>query len=197
MEHAAFTPVSTPEHFCLNGVTWEQFEHLAQSFEEVGHVKLNYLDGELEILAPSSEEHENRKSTASELLSVYLRSCRIPFYRRGSPRLEKSGQAAVEPDEAYSLGSYQSVPDLVIEIIVTSGDLRKLEIYRRLGVPEAWFWKNGRLRVFVLDGDAYQERERSALLPELDVALLAKHLREPDQYQAVQSFAAALEEPKK
>jgi hypothetical protein len=39
-------------------------------------------------------------------------------------------------------------------------------------VPEVWFWKDGGIRIHVLSGEAYREREASTALPGLDMALL-------------------------
>ena len=135
MEQSVFKPESTPEHYCLTGVSWAQFEQLAESFENIGHIKLNYLDGNLEIMVPPNEEHENIKCTVEFLLEVYLRHCGLVFYRRGSPRLDKNERASAEPDKAYCIGSYKTLPDLAIEVIVASGSVGKLKIYQRLSIP--------------------------------------------------------------
>ncbi len=43
----------------------------------------------------------------------------------------------------------REAPDLAIEVIWTSGGIDKLESYRGLGVGEVWFWREGRMEVFV------------------------------------------------
>jgi Uma2 family endonuclease len=103
----------------------------------------------------------------------------------------------VEPDECYLIGSDQGrdTPDLAIEVIWTSGGIDKLEIYRRLGVREVWFWKDGSIQIHVLGGAGYEERARSACLPELDLALLCSFLDRPTAIQAVKGFRAALAGP--
>ena len=42
----------------------------------------------------------------------------------------------VEPDECYCLGTLAEIPDIAIEIALTSGGIDKLEVYRGLQVPE-------------------------------------------------------------
>ena len=48
------------------------------------------------------------------------------------------------------MGTDKNVPDLVIEVVVTSGGINKLEVYRRLQVPEVWFWENEEFSVYHL-----------------------------------------------
>jgi hypothetical protein len=74
-----------------------------------------------------------------------------------------------------------------LEITVTSGGINKLEIYRRLRVPEVWFCKDGLLSVYCLQGDSYIKVSKSTLLPDLD--LLAQYARMADQYDAVTEYS--------
>jgi hypothetical protein len=64
-------------------------------------------------------------------------------------------------------------------VIWTSGGLNKLDVYRKLGVREVWFWKAGRLEVYVLRAERYVRTPRSRLVPEVDLDLLTSflHLR--------------------
>jgi Uma2 family endonuclease len=83
-------------------------------------------------------------------------------------------------------------PDLAIEVVISSGGLNKLELYRGPGVPEVWFWRRGTLEVHVLRGDHYQTSPRSELLPALDLSLLARFVEHPRQSQAVREYRAIL-----
>ena len=86
----------------------------------------------------------------------------------------------------------RSVPDLVLEVIWTSGGLDKLAIYARLGVPEVWCWTGGHLDVYVLSGDSYRRAARSALLPGLDLDLLVSFLDRPTVTQAIRAYRNVL-----
>ena len=58
----------------------------------------------------------------------------------GSTTLQRPEQGAGgELDESYCIGTDKDFPDLAIEVIVTSGSINRLELYRRLGVQEVWF----------------------------------------------------------
>src|SRR6476620_3514884 len=105
----------------LSNVTWETLEKLDADLAETG-ARLTYLDGCLEIMAPFSEEHEESRNTLDHLLEMYMRTKDIRFYARCSTTIGmKELGARKEPDESYCLGVRKSVPDLAIEITVTSG----------------------------------------------------------------------------
>jgi Uma2 family endonuclease len=84
------------------------------------------------------------------------------------------------------------VPDLVIEVVVSSDALSKLPLYREKGVREVWVWQDDGLRIHCLEGGAYSVRPHSALLPGLDVRRLMQFVAMPDQYDAVRAFRKAL-----
>lgn len=68
---------------------------------------------------------------------------------------EKEREVSVQADQSFSLGSVKTIPDLSIEVVVTSGGVDKLARYQALGVPEVWFWQDrdyGKLQ--------YQQSER-------------------------------------
>jgi Uma2 family endonuclease len=100
----------------------------------------------------------------------------------------------VEPDESFIVGANQEkeVPDLAIEVVWTSGGIEKLEIYRRLGVGEVWFWKEGRIEVHLLHEDRFVLAGRSRLFPDLDLELICPLLGHPTASQAVRALREAL-----
>ena len=54
-------------------------------------------------------------------------------------RLEVAGQAGKEPDIAYSFQSRKPMPDLVVEVIFTSGNIENLKkSYEILDISELW-----------------------------------------------------------
>ncbi|MBW4513325.1 MAG: Uma2 family endonuclease [Scytonematopsis contorta HA4267-MV1] len=178
----------------LYNVSWEQLEQLDVILEGTG-AHLTYLDGILEISSSFTDEHQEAKSTASRLLEAYLREKQIRFYARGSATLGKRGnRTRREPDESYNFGTKKSIPDLIIEITVTSGGINKLEIYKRLRIPEVWFWEDGLVSVYCLQGEEYQKVTKSSLVPDLDLELLAHYSRMADQYDAVNEFTQVIRE---
>lgn len=179
----------------LDGISWEKFEQIEATFQDIEGVRFIYLDGELEIIMSPSKAHEDAKSTIGLLLEAYMRAKQIRFYRRGSATLgNKEITGRKEPDESYNIHSQKDIPDLIIEVIVTSGDINILEIYRRIGIPEVWFYQDGLLTIYFLKENQYQKFNRSQLLPELDLEILSKYINYHDQYDAVTEFINYLKE---
>lgn len=184
-------PLKT-SYVLLYDVSWEQLEQLDINLAGTG-ARLTYLDSIVEIISPLSDEHEDSKKTLAMLVEVYMRTKNIRFYSRGSATLGKrENKTRHEPDESYNLGTKKPIPDLILEITVTSGGINKLEIYKRLGIPEVWFWEDGLLSVYCLQAGEYQKVDKSTLLPELDLELLAKYSRMADQFDAVNEFSSVL-----
>jgi Uma2 family endonuclease len=153
-----------------------------------------YVDGLLELMSPS-KTHERIKSYIGRLVETYALENGIDFSPYGSWTLkDATREAGGEPDECYLIGPDQErgKPDLVIEVVWTTGGLDKLEIYSRLRVGEFWQWKNGRIDIYLLRRDRYEKAARSAVLPGLDLALLASLLDRPSAAQAIRAYRSAL-----
>ncbi len=176
----------------LSNVSWSVLEALDDNLAETG-ARLVYLDGCLEIMVPLSEEHEEPKKLLAQLLEAYMRLKGIRFYAKGSATIGlKQLGARKEPDESYCVGERSKLPNLAIEITVTSGGLDVLEIYRRIGVREVWFWEDGVIAAYALGEQGYEQVYKSQLLPELDIRSLEFHSRMADQFDAVNSFIETL-----
>ena len=177
----------------LSGVSWEQFKAIEAPLLDNRQVKLTYLAGVLEIMAPIGDKHEYVKRTLGYLLEAYMRVKGIRFYGRGGFTLEEPGYASGTPDDSYCIGTDKETPDIVIEVIVTSGSINRKELYKPKKVPEIWFWKSKELRIFRLNANGeYEEVNRSGFFPDLDTALLLKYLDYPDQYDAVNEFTEVI-----
>jgi Uma2 family endonuclease len=177
----------------LPDVSWEQFKGIEAQLKDNRNVRLSYLSGILEIMSPIGDKHEKVKSTLGLLLEAYMREKGIRFYKRGGFTLEEPGYASGTPDESYSIGTEREIPDIVIEVIVTSGTINRKELYKPKKVPEVWLWKSNEIKIFRLNEQGeYEEVDRSGFFPELDKALLLHYIAMPDQYDAVQEFTQAI-----
>lgn len=160
----------------MHQVPWSHYEVMLAIRGEAPVPRMAYLEGELELSSPS-REHEMIKSVLGQLLEVYAVEIGIDLWPVGSWTVKHAPrERGVEPDECYTVGDprHKDHPDLAIEVVWTHGGIDKLEIYRGLGVPEVWFWKDGRIEVYVLEEETYQSCETSALFPELDLGLVAR-----------------------
>jgi Uma2 family endonuclease len=177
----------------IRGVTWADYERLLEIRGECSVPRLTYLEGTLEIMSPS-REHERFTSFIGCLVEAYCLERGVRFTPYGSWTLkEKKDDRGAEPDECYILGDEDADrPQLAIEVVWTSGRLDKLEIYRKLGVREVWYWRKGHIQQHVLRGERYEAVAKSEVLPDLDLDLLTRFLDRPTAYDAIREYRAAL-----
>ena len=167
------------QSFMFDDVSWEFYEHL---LHEVGdrHIFVTYDRGRLEIMSPSWK-HERYGQLMSMVVRVVALELKVPFESGGSTtfRLRRT-EAGLEPDQCFYFQNASAVigkdeidlsvdppPDLVIEIEMSRRLADRIEVYRRLRVPEIWLENGKRLQILRLAGDDYEPAERSAALPQL------------------------------
>jgi Uma2 family endonuclease len=182
----------------LHGVPWEQYVALLRTIGDKGTPRTAYLDGELEIMT-HGWRHEWVKKLLARLVEAYADAADISLNGFGNKTFKrKMKRAGCEPDECYIVGPRKSsAADFAIEVVVTSGDLDKLEIYRRVGIREVWFWEDGKLSVHVLGEDgSWRAMRRSPTLPGFPIAMAERTVIETDeshQSEAVRQFRKSLE----
>jgi Uma2 family endonuclease len=190
------------ERFISSGVSWESYESLLVKLENNSHYRVTYLDGILEIVSPSIR-HEKIKTNLGMLLERFFYSKRIRFVPMGSSTFRNKAKKAGA--ECYCIGEEKKVPDLAIEVVLTSGNISKLEIYRRLGVAEVWFWERNQFKLYHLrdtsqedqatvytDTYGYEQITTSEILPGLDISLLEQCISISDSIQAIDEFEQGL-----
>jgi Uma2 family endonuclease len=190
--------VPTADHrVVVAGATWEHYELELAMRGEKSVPRLAYLEGAMELMSPS-KDHERITSYLGRLIEVFAEEHDIELSPYRSWTLKNERTAGAEPDECYILGADQSKarPDLVIEVIWTSGGLDKLEIYRRLGIDEVWFWIDGKLELHALRDGVYERAPRSRWLPGLDLDLVCTFLDRRSVHVAKRDFREALRSSK-
>ena len=178
----------------LRGMSWADYQRMQEARGESSVPRLAYLEGQLEIMTPS-RSHESLKSRIGRLVEVWCLEKGIEFSPYGSWTLEKrEAERGLEPDECYVFGAELEPerPDLAIEVVWTSGGVRKLDIYRSLGVREVWFWRRGLITIHALRGSEYEETAQSDCLPGIDLVQLAQYLDRPSASQAMREYRSAL-----
>jgi Uma2 family endonuclease len=175
---------------------WQEFEALEALLVDPPGLRITYLDGSIEIMT-LGESHEQIKSLIGMFLEAYFIAIGMEFIPAGSAtrRGEEKG-TSFEPDESYYLNVKKEQPDLAIEVILTSGNLNKLEKYHRFQIPEVWLWEDNRLQVYYLGAEGYDEIDRSQLLPSLDLELLVRCVQMPSRLEAMKAFLAAVQKSK-
>lgn len=180
------------QRLVLPSVTWQQYENLLTIFGDRPGLRLIYLKGTLEIFMPSSE-HERIKKIVARLLERYAEEMDIPLHGCGSTTFRQAATAqGLEPDESYCIGTLKEIPDLAIEINLTSGGIDKLAIYRGLGIPEVLVWQNNKLTLYDLRESIDIEVNSSKFFPDLDFQLLVRYIQPENQPQAIKEFLAEI-----
>jgi Uma2 family endonuclease len=164
----------------LPGVSWRTYESLLEDFAGRPSPRFAFDAGVLEIMSPLLPAHEKLNRLLARLVDVLAEEWGIETVNFGSTtfRRQDRGQG-VEPDTCFymnnldwaqraqrvNLQNGDPVPDLAIELDVTSPSLPRLPIYAALGVPEVWRHDGGRVTILVLDGGEYRESTSSVALP--------------------------------
>jgi Uma2 family endonuclease len=184
---------STDHIVVLHDIAWNDYERLLEMRGDHSAPRISYLEGEVEIMSPS-KDHEQIKTYIGHLLEMWCVDRGIDVRPFGSWTLKrKKDKRAVEADECYVFGTEpRQRPQLAIEVEWTRRGIDKLEIYRKLGVDEVWFWRKGVIEVYVLAKETYTRAQRSRVLPQLDLKLIAEVLDRDTLTQAVSDFRKAL-----
>lgn len=139
------------------------------------------FDGErLEVMSPSFR-HDLSAERLAVLVRQVLNHVNVPSLGAGSFTLKKrKASRGLEPDRCFYIRSVNAIrgkqevdlrsdppPDLAIEVEISRRLLDRIDIYRRLGVPEVWCYDGNRLRVLRLGKEGYDEVTRSPALPDL------------------------------
>jgi Uma2 family endonuclease len=192
VEPEAFGPRRRDEDqlVVINGVDFRTYAALRELLDSPG-IRMTYLKGALEIMSPSWR-HENYKKGIARLVEAFALARDIPLNGYGSTTFKREAhERGLEPDECYCIGRVlgdEGTPDIALEVVLTSGGINKLAVYRGLGVKEVWFYRNGRFELYTLDGGRYGQIERSLLVPDLDFRVIEELAVLPDQHAAVKAL---------
>ena len=183
--------------FVLYGVPWWTYVALRDALDDHAGLKMTYLCGTLELMSPSTL-HEDAKKIIARLIEVWAMERDVDLRGFGGATFRREAkERGLEPDECYKLGKLEddAVPDIAIEVTVTSGLVDKMAVYAGLGVPEVWEWRptTNTIAIHRLVGQAYERRTRSEVLPDLDVAQLSTFVQPGEnQTQLAKAYQAAL-----
>ncbi|MDJ0729600.1 MAG: Uma2 family endonuclease [Crocosphaera sp.] len=183
-------PMMRENRISLNNISWDEYEGLLGIFKDKPLLRLSYLQGNLEIMT-NSPEHEMIKTLMGRLIEIYALEKGINLYGCGSATYKTEAKVrGLEPDESYCFGSRKEIPDLAIEVIITSGGIDKLKIYQGLNVPEVVFWQEGKLTLYRLinEIEGYQKVEQSKFLPELNFERLEQYINPAEEPKMVAQY---------
>jgi Uma2 family endonuclease len=179
-------------HF--GGASWEDYERVLAMRGDASAPRIHYLEGALEIMAPS-RTHEDVKSVIACLVEQFCLHQGIRFTALGSWTLKKKPQRrGAEADECYQLGDgrAQRPPELAIEVEWSHGRIDKLDIYRKLGVREVWIWRDGAIACYRLRGARYVRLHESVALRGIDLAEITRLVGSASTYDAIRAYQRTL-----
>ena len=173
----------------LKDISWNEYELFLEDFAEKAGWRLAYNEGKLEIMPPTYE-HEFNSFSFGYFVSAYCEEYDLEFVGAGSTTLKNKFSAkGVEPDECFYVQSAQKVigktfkskdypmPDVVIEIDITTDSLDKFPIYSALQVSEIWIYDGKKVSFNKLEGRKYHQISHSVALPMLSAEKLTEFLR--------------------
>jgi Uma2 family endonuclease len=172
----------------MHGVDWKTYDALRELLDSPG-IRLTYLEGALEIMSPS-KRHEHEKKTIARMIEIFALERDFPLHGYGSTTFRREArERGLEPDECYCVGhELGDAPDVALEIVVTSGGINRLAVYRGLGVKEVWIFRDGRFQLFSLVAERYEKIDASEVVPGLDFADMEELVKLSDQHAAVKAF---------
>ena len=178
----------------LKGVSWETYERLLAEHEGESGTRFTYDSGILEILVPSAR-HEKPNRLLASLVEVLAEEMALNIESLGSTTLKRPDLLkGFEPDSCFYIQhadamrdneeidlTVDPLPDLVIEIDITSPSLDKFPLYAAVGVLEVWRYDGTHVTIYRLPGERYVEVTHSVVLPLLANEHATRFLEERKQ----------------
>ena len=149
----------------ITGANWLDYQKFDS--QEYSCYRVSYFNGEITIVSPG-RNHERISAIINRLIIAYCEKYELQDFPFGQTRLNVSGQTGRETDIAYAFSVDKDLPDLVVEVIFSSGDIEVLKSsYQQIGIPELWIWKNNNITFYYLEQNSYIIIEYSKILPNI------------------------------
>lgn len=171
----------------IDDASWGMYLDLDSKFQDTS-TRVSYSNRRIDIRTLSTD-HERIKGNLAHLIAAHCFDEGIEFVSQGSATLRIDFKHGKEPDDSFIFGTESKTrPDLVVEIVLTSGGIDKLEFYAPLQIPEVWVWESAGLVAYALDGSRYRRVKKSRLLPKFDLVLAGDLATATRTSQAVREF---------
>jgi Uma2 family endonuclease len=175
------------QHFAHAGLDWRKFKALQQAFEDSPGVRVNYFEGDIEILSVSPQ-HGIIAGNLGFLVELWMLERGIAFVATEDMTVEREEVASAQGNKSYCFPERRDVPDLSIEVVISGEGETKLNRYRALGVSEVWFWQNNQIAIHQLRGTHYVRVETSQYVSGLNIPLLANCVVTENRAAALAQF---------
>jgi Uma2 family endonuclease len=177
----------------VHDFSWDEYERLLEERGKRRKPRLVYDCGRLDVVS-TSQLHDRYEFPISRLVSEYCETFDLSIEGFGrSTWKRKDLLKGLEADACFYIQNAARVigkkefdvdsdplPDLAIEIDITSDSRRKFGIYAALGFPEVWCYDGERFYFYELNDGKYGGISSSRSLPGLLPSMLEEALRVSD-----------------
>jgi Uma2 family endonuclease len=203
-------PKTAESRVVLHNISWQTYQRLLEERGDCSAPRLTYDRGELEIMSPTAKHEDVNESIK---LLVNLTSMELgPILRGlGSTTFAREDiDRGFEPDSCFYVRnesqirgkeridlSVDPVPDIVVEIDITSSSVNKRAVFAQFGVPEVWRYHGTKIEILILADGSYISSDVSLVLPVFTAEALTKlvadslTLARPDWMRGVREWARA------
>ncbi len=165
----------------LHNIRWSTYEQLLVDLANKRSPRLTYSKGTLELMT-ALPQHDRLTSLLESMISIFAAETSTVIYCLRSATFKHAQfESGFQPDSCFYIQtgvfmkdkevidlSVDSPPHLVVEVDMTSGSLRKLEVFSRLKVPEVWRHNGRNLVFYKLSGDTYLQSKNSIAFPAIE-----------------------------
>ncbi|NEP17888.1 MAG: Uma2 family endonuclease, partial [Leptolyngbya sp. SIO4C1] len=137
------TLIQSPDRVVLQHISWQSYQSLMRDLAQEPALRLTYDRGTLEIRMPL-DPHETYKKLIGRLIEAATEELGLEIRSLGSRTCGREDLAkGLEPDQCYYIQNEPRVrsvdqidlmrlplPDLAVEIDITSSSLDRFEIYQ-------------------------------------------------------------------
>lgn len=204
----AIEHLPTGSALVIPDVSWAEYEALLAELGDGYAVRVSYDEGRLEIVTPSAK-HEKVKEFILRLVHVLATERGTNLETFGSTTFKhKALRKGAEPDTCFYVEHAALVvgrdeldlavdppPDVIVEVDVSHGSIRKMTFYAQIGVPELWRYDGRRAVMYRLSGTSYQETPASVAFPSFTADTLTALVRRIDtegQQAVLEAFRKSL-----
>ncbi|MCU1267981.1 MAG: hypothetical protein JWM21_4299 [Acidobacteria bacterium] len=207
-------PKTVEGRVVLHNISWHTYQRLLEERGDCSTPRLTYDRGELEIMSPGAKHEDVNESIK---LLVNLISMEIgPILRGlGSTTFAREDiNRGFEPDSCFYVRnealirgkeridlSVDPVPDIVVEIDITSLSVKKRAVFAQFGIPEVWRYDGASIEILTLTGGSYIRSQASIVLPVFTAEALTKLVNDsltldrPEWMKRVRDWARAQKGP--
>lgn len=171
-------PKTVESRVVLHNISWQTYQRLMEERGDRSAPRLTYDRGELEIMSPTAK-HEDVNESIKVLVNLVSMEIGPVLRGLGSTAFAREDlDRGFEPDSCFYVRneeqirgkeridlSVDPVPDIVVEIDITSSSVNKRAVFAQFGVPEVWRYDGTKIEILTLTGGSYIRSEASIILP--------------------------------